>query len=191
VATWGVTAGCALLALGVLSCSGDDGSSAATTTTVVERSTTTSSSTTSTAPERPSSTTTTAYDPSVVEGQVEAAYLKSWDVYADAVYNLHLDEQALAEVFAEDAFELRRDEIKRRIADGRASHVRLEHRYEIVLTDAEEANVIDNFVNHQVLIDATTKSPVEPDPNEALLVNFRMKLIDGSWRVVFIQKVNP
>ncbi|MGV3759041.1 MAG: hypothetical protein ACO1PW_05780, partial [Actinomycetota bacterium] len=69
---------------------GDDGDAAPTTTT--ERETTTSSSTTtSTAPPRPTSTTTTMFDPASVEGEVEAAYLRSWEVYADAVYNLELD----------------------------------------------------------------------------------------------------
>ena len=34
---------------------------------------------------------------------MEAAYLRSWDVYADAVYDLVLDEEALAEVYADDA----------------------------------------------------------------------------------------
>ena len=74
---------------------------------------TASSTTTSTAPERPASTTTTAFDPASVEGEVEAAYLKSWDVYADAVYNLVLDEEALAEVYADDEPRDRADEVDR------------------------------------------------------------------------------
>ena len=43
-------------------------------------------------PERPPhSTDTTVYDPATVEGEVEAAYLRSWEVYADAVWNLDYD----------------------------------------------------------------------------------------------------
>ena len=90
----GVTLG-TVLAVAVASCSGGDDPEAASTTIAEPTSTTT------TAPERQASTTTTAFDPATVEGEVEAAYLRSWDVYADAVYDLELDEAALAEVYAE------------------------------------------------------------------------------------------
>ncbi|HEX4866080.1 MAG TPA: hypothetical protein VFV32_00485 [Acidimicrobiales bacterium] len=166
---------------------GDDGDDATATTTT--RPTTTSTSTTTTVPERPISTTTTAFDPTSVEGQVEAAYLKSWDVYADAVYNLELDETALSEVFAEASLTTRRDEIAARIDAGRAALVRLDHAYQIVLVDDSTAAVVDNFVNHQVLIDPVTKAPLEDDPNERLLVNFKLQRIDGAWKVTHIEKV--
>ena len=84
---------CFALALGLVACT-DDADDGGTPTTETSDATTTS-----TAPERPASTTTTAFDPASVEGEVEAAYLKSWDVYADAVYDLELDDEALAEVF--------------------------------------------------------------------------------------------
>lgn len=172
--------------LGIGAC-GDDGEAAPTTT---ERSTTTTAepTTTSTAPPRPTSTTTTMFDPASVEGEVEAAYLKSWEVYADAVYNLELDEEALAEVFTGDALTLRIEEVARRVQEARASHVLLDHDYEILVA-GDSANVVDHFVNHQVLIDPETKQPIEPDPNERLLVNFKLERIDGSWLVSFIQKV--
>jgi hypothetical protein len=179
---------CIALALGAAACSDDEPRAASTTTTVEDPTTT---STTTSVPERPPSTTTTAFDPASVEGAVEAAYLRSWDVYADAVYNLELDDQALAEVYAEDALDLRINEIARRIDEGRASFVRVDHAYQIVPTDAATFSVIDTFVNHQVLIDADTKEPTEEDPNETLLVNFTLELVDDSWRVTFIQKVTP
>lgn len=175
------------LVLGAAACSDDD-PEAATTTTTVEDTTTTS--TTTTMPERPSSTTTTAFDPASVEGAVEAAYLRSWDVYADAVYDLELDEEALAEVYAERSLTTRMDEIVGRIADGRAAYVQLDHDYDIVIVDGATAAVLDNFTNHQVLIDPDTREPIEGDPNEVLLVNFQMKLLDGVWKVTLIEKVD-
>lgn len=182
VTTWGVTAGCVLLAVGASACTSADGS--ATTTTVGRRTTTTS---TTTAPERPASTTTTAYDPAAVEGQVEAAYLKSWDVYADAVYNLKLDEAALTEVYAAEHLETKRSEIQRRIDDGRASWVRVEHNYTIQLIDSTTAIVVDQYRNHQVLIDPATKRPVEADPNAAVIDATTLKLMNGLWRVTRIE----
>jgi hypothetical protein len=98
VTVWRVALGSVLIGIAAIGCSDDKDPVASTTSEAEVTSTTT---TTSTAPERPASTTTTAYDPVAVEGQVEAAYLRSWDVYADAVYNLELDEDALAEVYAE------------------------------------------------------------------------------------------
>ncbi len=175
--------GAALLA----ACSNDEEPNAATTTTAEQATT----STTTTAPDRPPSTTTTAFDPASVEGQVEAAYLKSWDVYADAVYHLRLDEQALSSVYAERSLDSKRTEINDRISDGRAALVNVEHNYEItVVDDGRTAHVIDQFVNHQVLIDPETKRPVEADPNEVLLFNFQLKQSDGEWRVTLIEKVN-
>lgn len=178
VTTWRVTGSCVLLALGAVACSGrDDGA----TTTTVER--TTSTTTTTTAPERPASTTTTAYDPAAVEGQVEAAYLKSWDVYADAVYNLVLDESALAEVYAEEHLLTKSNEIQERIDEGRAAWVRIDHSYTIQLVDATTAAVVDRYRNHQVLIDPVTKAPVENDPDEEVADVVTLKLVDGNWKV--------
>jgi hypothetical protein len=174
-----------VLALGALGCSGDDDGA---TTTTVER-TTTSTTTTTTVPERPASTTTTAYDPAAVEGQVEAAYLKSWDVYADAVYNLVLDESALAEVYAEEYLGTIRSEIESRIRDGRAAYVRVDHGYSIQVTDAVTAAVIDQYRNHQVLIDPETKRPTEPDPDEEVVDLVTLKYLGGTWKVTHIEEL--
>ena len=170
--------GAALLA----ACSSDDPDAAPTTTTSAATSTTVAS-TTTTAPERPTSTTTTAFDPTSVEGQVEAAYLRSWDVYADAVYNLELDEAALASSFGAEHLETKRAEIRDRIADGRAALVAVEHDYSIQLVDQTTAVVLDRYVNHQVLIDPATRQPIEDDPNETLVDAVTLELIGDSWRV--------
>jgi hypothetical protein len=185
VPTWGVAVGGALLALSAVGCSGD-GRDASAATTTVER-TTSSSSTSSTAPERPASTTTTAYDPAAVEGQIEAAYLRSWDVYAQAVYDLELDEAALAEVYAEDHLQTKRDEVQRRIDEGRASWVRIEHDYTIQQIDSSTAAVIDRYRNHQVLIDPVTKAPVEADPDADVIDLVTLKLVEGRWKVTRIE----
>lgn len=182
VAAWGVTAGCVLLAVGAAACSGADGDAVA--TTLAPRVTHPSS---TTVPPRPTSTTTTIYDPATVEGQVEAAYLRSWDVYADAVYNLRLDESALASVYADPLLGVRRDEISSRIVDRRASLVRIEHRYRIEMTSRSTAAVIDSYRNHQVLIDPSTKAPAEADPDVTIVDAFTLRAREGKW-VVFDQR---
>lgn len=189
VTHWRIALGSVLLALVVAAgCSDDEEPAGPATTDETEA--TDATTTSSTAPERPASTTTTALDPATVEGQVEAAYLKSWDVYADAVYNLDLDEDALAEVYTEESLSNKVDEIRRRISDGRAGHARIDHNYEVVVVDDTTAHVVDRFINHQVLIDPASKQPVEADPNEELLFNFKMKKTDGAWKVALIQRIN-
>ena len=184
-----VTAGrvtlCIALAVGLVACSDDPGDGSSPTTDA-----TSSSTTVSTAPERPTSTTTTAFDPASVEGEVEAAYLKSWDVYADAVYDLVLDEEALAEVYAEEGLANVTSEIESRIDEGRAAHVVIDHDYQVVVTNASLVSVVDQLTNHQVLIDPETKEPVEDDPNERQVLNFVLEFIDGSWRVTLVERVN-
>lgn len=175
---------CITLALTSLACSDDEPSASTTTTTVGDTTTTTT-----TVPERPTSTTTTAFDPASVEGEVEAAYLRSWDVYAEAVYNLELDEAALAEVYAETSLDNLTDEIQERADSGRAALVEIDHNYEITIVDASNAVVVDAYRNHQVLIDPDTKEPVEPDPDEEVLFSFTLRLIAQGWRVVLIERV--
>jgi len=174
----GLTAALVLTA----ACGDDDGSSESTTT---DRPT----STETTVPDRPASTTTTAFDPASVEGEVEAAYLASWDVYADAVYDLELDQQALAEVFAGEHLQTKTDEITERIEDGRAALVRVEHDYEIQMVDETTAVLVDEFVNHQVLIDPETKEPIEEDPNERGADAVSLKQSGGVWRVTRVVQV--
>jgi hypothetical protein len=181
VTAWGVTL-CFALALGLVACSDDEPDDAAPTTE--ER-----SSSTTTAPERPASTTTTAFDPASVEGEVEAAYLRSWDVYAEAVYDLVLDEEALAEVYAEDHLETKRSEIERRIENGEAALVRVEHDYSIDVLDEATVLLVDQYRNHQVLIDPETKEPIEEDPDEVVADAVTLKRIDGEWRVTLKERL--
>jgi len=187
----GWTASARALAVGAAllgACSGDDPVASPSTT---EATSTSDSTTTSTsAPPRPESTTTTAYDASTVEGQIEAAYLRSWDVYAAAVYNLELDEAKLAEVYAGDSLAGKTKEIQQRVMEGRAALAVVDHDYEVIVLSDQVAHVVDRLTNHQVLIDPVTKLPIEEDPNEVLNFSFQMKLLPAGWRVTFIERVS-
>src|SRR5690606_348282 len=109
--------------------------------------------------------------------------------YAEAVYNLELDEAALAEVYAGEALRGKVEEISERIADGRAAHAVVDHRYEVLILSEDSGHVVDQFVNHQVLIDPVTRSPLEPDPNEQVTFNFLMARTAEGWRVTFIERI--
>jgi hypothetical protein len=116
-----------------------------------------------------------------VEGEVEAAYLRSWDVYADAV--LRLDDSRLAEVYAGEALVIRKDEIADLATDGSPVRVAIEHDYEVVLLNATSAVVLENYRNHSVLLDGSTMQPLEPDPNDIVRREYVLVEEGSGWRV--------
>ena len=160
-----------LVALPLLSsCSsddGDDGPSASISTTT----------------SRPSTTSTSvARTP---EEEVEAAYLRSWDVYAKAVREL--DPSGLEESYTGDALDLVREEVEERSNDGRRSRVEVDHDYQITLIDESTAGVFDTYRNHSVLVD-NSGEPVEADPNEVITEIYTMRRVDGGWKVARITR---
>jgi hypothetical protein len=146
-------------------------------------------STTSDVPERPPhSTDTTVYDPSTVEGEVEAAYLRSWEVYAEAVWTLEYDQAEFAEVYAGDQLKTKVAELERRQRERRAVRAVVEHDYTVDVVAPTKAVVIDQYVNHMTLVDADTKRDREPDPNELTLISYRLELVSGAWKVTFSER---
>lgn len=131
-----------------------------------------------TAPPTTAATTTTTLP---VEEQVKAAYLRSWDVYADAV--LRLDPSRLSEVLASPNLETVENEINKLRAKGRAVRVSVEHRINVRLIDSSTALVSDEIMNHSVEIDPASGAPTEADPNERLVDNYTLKMSEGTWKV--------
>jgi hypothetical protein len=44
-------------------------------------------------------------------------------------------------------------------------------------------------VNHSVLLDATSKQPIEADPNKMISEAYTLELRDGLWKVIQISGV--
>lgn len=113
--------------------------------------------------------------------QIEQAYLRYWDVYADAL--ISLDTSSLNEVLTGDALE----NVRRQVADQRSKNepvrVRVEHDYRILIVDQATASVEDTYINHTVRVDPQTKQPTEPDPNDRVRRTYTMKKVDGVWKV--------
>lgn len=122
-----------------------------------------------------------------VEQEVEAAYLRSWDVYTEAV--LTFDTSELEEVFAKTALQTVRDEVAGLRAAGTPVRAKVDHQIDIDVIEAG-AIVLDNYVNHSVLLDPETKKPSEPDPNKRLLFSYHLEEVDGSWKVVGIDRLS-
>jgi hypothetical protein len=128
-------------------------------------------------------TTTTAL---TVEEEVEAAYLRSWEVYADAV--LTFDISRLEESYADTALETVRNEVAELRAANTPVRAAVEHDIEITTSD-DGAVVLDRYVNHSVLLDPDTLEPSEPDPDNVLLFSYALKEVNGTWKVVGIDRL--
>ena len=157
-------------------CGGPEGNDAPSATLAADtpRSTTTS---TTAAPE-PTTTSTSAPPTGSLEGEVEAAYLRSWDVYREAMFRL--DPSRLEEVYAGDALDLRRREIATAPSPVR---VHVDHDYEIAVVGPDTALVFETYRNHSVYLDRTTMQPIEPDPNSVLRREYVLQKEPPGWRV--------
>jgi hypothetical protein len=146
---------------------GDDGPSASVTTASSHPSTTSSS---------------VALTP---EQEVEAAYLRSWDVYAKAVREL--DPAGLEESYTGDALDMVRAEVERYRQAKTPVKVRVEHDYEVRVVDDQTAGVFDTYRNHSVVVDRDG-NPVEQDPDEVLSEIYSMRRDGETWKVARITR---
>jgi hypothetical protein len=139
-------------------------------------------------PDGPSASLTTppSTEAPTVEDEVEAAYLRSWEVYAEAV--LELDPSGLEESYAGTALQVERDEVARLKGANTPVRVRVDHDYSIAMTGDDKAIVTDAYVNHSVLLDPSTRTPSEPDPNKQVTDLFAMTRIGGKWKVTHIER---
>jgi hypothetical protein len=131
--------------------------------------------------------TTTAVQPttaSTASGAADllAAYLRSWEVYADALRRL--DPTRLPTAFAGNALRVARQEVVEHKAQGHPSLVRVDHHPRVLLVNATDGVVQDNYQNHSVLLNPKTGAPIEKDPNETVYQRQSLKRIGGVWKVV-------
>ncbi len=168
----------------VAGCSQDRTSAGPAATVGVGR-TSTSAATTATTVAPDTTTTSTIEAPRTgVEGEVEDAYLRSWDVYADAV--LRLDASRLDEAYAGPALLTRQEEVAGLARENTPVRVRVDHDYEVVVLNADDAFVLEDYVDHSVLLDGETMQPVEPDPDRVVRREYVLRKGSGGWRVAHV-----
>jgi hypothetical protein len=132
----------------------------------------------------PAPTTAPPTAPATPEGEVEAAYLRSWEVYADAM--LRLDAARLPEVYTGAALDTRRDEIAD-LTDARTpARMRVEHDYDVVVVDDTNALVLEQYRDHSVFLDGTTMQPLGPDPDRVVSREYVLHREADGWRVARI-----
>jgi hypothetical protein len=114
--------------------------------------------------------------------QVLAAYDNSWRVYSDALRRL--DPSNLAKAFAGDALRQAQQDVATQKAKHQPVRIRITHHPRVLLANATDGVVRDNYENHSVALDAATGRPVEPDPKEIVRQRQSLKRVDGVWKVV-------
>lgn len=145
----------------------------------------TPSATVSRSAEAPTSSTTS--EPQTPEEEVEAAYLRSWEVFATAM--LELDPSGLSSSFAGEQLVKTTNEVEAQAADGRPIRVEVEHELAIQLVADDHAIVRDRYRNHSVYLDPETLEPTEPDPNDQYVeLTTLRKEVGDEWKVVHIAR---
>jgi hypothetical protein len=127
---------------------------------------------------------TTSAMPSDPRAQVEQAYLRAWDVWADAL--LKLDTSGLRDAFTGRALQLITAQVAEQNRKSQPVRIRAEHNYTITLIDAQTASVDDRYINHNVRLDPNNLEPIEPDPDNPEHRSFTLKLVDGTWKIATI-----
>lgn len=164
----GVT-GSLLLASLAAACGGDDADPTPTATAAADPSPTPTS-------QQPTSTP----DPGA---EVITAYLRYWELYAEAVLNL--DHSVLIGVASEEELQQVQAEIETLRADGVALRVVIEHRPTVIELTDTTATVFDEMTNNSFYVDPETHEPPEGEGSgETLVDTFFLEKVDGQWIVI-------
>lgn len=120
---------------------------------------------------------------SPLERDVARAYLRYWDVYAEAM--LTLDGSKLSGVTAEGRLQEALQEIANVKAGGVAARVQVAHRLQVLSATAQEASVRDEYVDSSYAVDPSTKQPVgAPGASDRAVNTYFLRRINGDWKVV-------
>jgi hypothetical protein len=120
--------------------------------------------------------------PRELVSEIEQAYNRFWDVRGQAF--LDANPEPLADVM--DGKVLQNDLAAMRAlqAQGRAQRIEVRHNARILHAGPDEAAIEDDYVSTVVDVDAITKKPVESTTPGAWQIAYRMRKVDGTWKVV-------
>lgn len=120
---------------------------------------------------------------SPLERDVARAYLRYWDIYAEAM--LTLDVSKLPEVTAAARLQEAQEEVADLKAGGVAARIQVAHRLRVLSATAQEASIWDEYVDSSFAVDPSTKQPIgAPGASERVISTYVLRLINGAWKVV-------
>ncbi|MDP2674595.1 MAG: hypothetical protein Q8Q00_06790 [Dehalococcoidia bacterium] len=132
----------------------------------------------------PAATATAEATPTpALEDQVSEAYLRYWDAYSDALFEL--DATLAQGVASGEELDRIREEIDGLRSQGLALKVVVEHNLAVIEASEDSATVFDEVVNNSFFVDAETKEPPQAEGSgEVLQDTFHLEKLDGQWMVV-------
>ena len=117
-----------------------------------------------------------------IAAEVAVAYEHYWQVRAEALFDL--DTSHLDEVMADDHLAAAQELVGQLKSEGRAIRTDVSHNYAIVQGNATEALIIDDYVDRSTYLDAGSRETLTKPTNGSLLEQYRLRKIDGVWRVI-------
>lgn len=115
--------------------------------------------------------------------EVEAAYLRYWDVYSAALLNL--DASRLGEVAIGEELGRIQEQINGLRSRNRAVRVIVTHSYLIFDVSEREAKVYDEIENRSFTVDPVAKDPPQGDDVADMEKDtYFFQKMDGGWKVV-------
>lgn len=120
---------------------------------------------------------------SPLEREIEAAYLRFWEVRSEAFLNQ--DTTRLSEVMSGAELARTEQQIDELKAQGRAARIVVEHRIAFLEVGETEARLYDEYLNKSYLVDPQSEQAIQtPGPGGTAKVSYELQKIEGAWRVV-------
>ena len=113
---------------------------------------------------------------------LERAFNRFWAVRIQASYDLN--PEPLPEVMAGVALEREINALNGMRARNQAARMTIEHSVQLLHAGPDEAAIEDDYTLNMVYVDAQTKDPVQPTPVGSWQYAYRMRNMDGTWKVV-------
>ena len=131
----------------------------------------------------PTSTSTLVPTPATVEEGVLGAYLRYWETYGDALYNL--DTTRLAEVMTGPRLDRALNEIQSLKQQGRAVKISVRNRPVVAKVDGDTAVVVDKYENSSYFVNPTTKeATTQPPSGETIQDSVTLTRVGNNWKVL-------
>src|SRR5262249_28167403 len=114
--------------------------------------------------------------------EVERAFNRFWELRIQASYDLNPD--PLPQVMGGAALQRERTAIDSLRAQNLAAQMTINHTIQVLHAGPDEAVVEDDYVSNLTYVDAETKEPVRPTPADRWQYAYRLRKMDGVWKVV-------
>lgn len=128
--------------------------------------------------------------------EIAAAYEEYFNVTSDALLNL--DASKLSDVAADQELAALEQNIQEDRSQERALDTNVEHDFYVIGYLGDEAEVADRYKDSSIYVDPVTHAPLpgqvapaSPDVAPTVSVIYRLRRIDGTWKVVSGQRFVP